>query len=405
MADFGYLVIDKSGKEKKGSIVAESMTDAKALLKNEGFTIVELNEAGVLTKDINISFGGSGVKIRDLSVFCRQIVSMINAGVTIIDALEMLSLATENKTMAKTIVKVKENIQKGETLSESMAKYPKVFPPIMVSMVAAGEASGKLDVAFSRMAERFEKKAKMDAILKKAAIYPVMVMIIAVIVIIVMLVKIVPTYTDIFAQLGTDLPPLTVAAVKASDFLIEKWYLLLIGLIVVIVALRIFSKTISGQIFFGNLARKLPVFGKINVKGAASNYARTLSTLVYAGLSMVDAITITANTMQNYIYKESLLHAKDEVMKGVPLSEPIVRSGLFPPMVGYMTRIGEETGDIEGMLNKLADYYDEEVEMSTQSIMAALEPMIILVLAAIVVLLIAVIMGPMLKLYGSLQNL
>jgi len=404
VADFTYLAIDNKGKEKKGTIQAENKGEAAAQIKKNEMTLIRIEEANILTKDIEFSFG-SGIKIRDLSVFCRQFISMINAGVTIIDALEMLSVATENKTMAKTIVKVRANIQKGETLSESMAKYPKIFPSIMISMVAAGEASGKLEVAFERMAERFEKKAKLDAMLKKASVYPTIVMIVSVIVIIVMLVQIIPTYKSMFDQLGADLPIQTVLAVKLSDFIIARWYVLVGLLIAFIVAVNVYKKTIPGQITFGTIARKLPVFGIINVKNASANFARTLSTLVYAGLPMVEALEITSNTMENYLYKECLKKAKEEVVKGVPMSEPIQKSGLFPPMVGYMTRIGEETGDIEGMLSKLADYYDEEVEMATQTLMAALEPMIMMVLAGIVILLISVIMGPMISMYGALDNL
>ena len=404
MTDYTYLAIDSAGKEKKGTIQAENDKEAALMVKRNELTLIKLEEATVLTKNIELNFG-SGIKTRDLSVFCRQLISMINAGVTIIDALEMLSVATENKIMSKTIINVRANIQKGETLSESMSRFPKVFPDIMISMVAAGEASGKLDVAFSRMADRFEKKAKLDAMLKKASVYPTIVMIVAAIVIVVMLVQIIPTYKTMFDAMGAKLPIQTILAVKLSDFIIARWYLIIGVLIAFIVAIKIYKKTISGQILFGKIARKLPVFGVINIKNAASNFARTLSTLVYSGLPMVEALEITASTMDNYIYKQCLRETREEVIKGVPMSEPIQNSKLFPPMVGYMTKIGEETGDIEGMLNKLADYYDEEVEMATQTLMAALEPLIMMVLAGIVILLISVIMGPMISMYGALDNL
>lgn len=404
MADYTYLAIDSKGKEKKGTVQAENSKEAAIMVKNNDYTIIKLEEANVLTKDIQLSVGSS-IKTRDLSVFCRQLVSMINAGVTVIDALDMLSVSTENKVMAKTIATVRADIQKGETLSEAMSRHTKVFPSIMISMVAAGEASGKLEVAFSRMAERFEKKAKLDAMLKKASVYPTIVIVVSIIVIIVMLVQIIPTYKSMFEQLGADLPIQTVLAVKLSDFIIAKWYLIIAVLIAFIVFIAVYKKTISGQIFFGTIARKLPVFGIINIKNAASSFARTLSTLVYAGLPMVEALEITANTMDNYVYKQCLKTVKDEVIKGVPMSEPIQNSKLFPPMVGYMTKIGEETGDVEGMLSRLADYYDEEVEMATQTLMAALEPFIMMVLAAIVIILISVIMGPMISMYGALDNL
>ncbi len=383
---------------------AETVEEVRAKLKNEGFTVVNVTKASTLTKEINITIG-KPVKPRDLSVFCRQFISMVRAGVTILDALDMLAEQTENTAMAKAIRGVHTEIRKGETLSEALAKYPNIFPDIMCSMVAAGEASGKLDVAFERMATHFEKTAKLRAIVKKAMIYPIIVMIVAIVVIIVMLIKVIPAYDGLFDQLGGELPALTKAVIAVSNFFMNEWFWILVVAVAAGVALSIFKKTVTGQIVFGTIARKLPIFGKLTIKQASSNYARTLSTLIYSGLPMMEALAITANTMSNYLYKKALEHAKDEVAKGVSLSEPIMQSGLFPPMVGHMTRIGEETGDLEGMLNRLADYYDEEVEVTTQSVIAALEPMIILVLAAIVIVIIGAIMLPMLEMYGQMENL
>jgi type IV pilus assembly protein PilC len=404
LADFTYLVIDPSGKEKKGNINAQTKEEAVLRLKSDGFMIISVEKATALTKEIDVSVGGH-VKPRDLSVFCRQFVSMINAGVTILDTLDMLGEQTENKTMANAIRGVHAQIQKGETLSEGLAKYPTVFPDIMVSMVAAGEASGKIDVAFERMAGHFEKSAKMKGLIKKAAMYPVMVAIVALAVMVVMLVKVIPSYQDMFDQMGGELPAVTKAMVALSDFIIKDWLLIIIVIVVVVVGLNLYKRTISGQIVFGTISRKLPVFGNLVIKQAASNYARTLSTLIYSGLPMIEALAITANTMSNYLYKQALAKAKDEVAKGIPLSEPIQACGMFPPMVSHMTRIGEETGDLEGMLNRLADYYDEEVELATETVMAALEPMIILVMAAVVIVLVAAIMSPMLAMYQQMDSL
>lgn len=404
MADFNYLVVDKSGKEKKGNMQAETPEEVKAKLKNDGFTVLSVTKASALTKEINISIG-KAVKPRDLSVFCRQFISMVNAGVTILDSLDMLAEQTENKVMANAIRGVHAEIRKGETLSDALAKYPKVFPDIMCNMVAAGEASGKIDVAFERMAVHFEKSAKIKAIVKKAMVYPVIVLIVAIVVVIVMLIKVIPAYQDMFDQLGGELPALTKAVVAMSHFIMNDWFWIIVALIVAIVAISIFKKTLTGQVVFGTIGRNIPIFGKLTIKQAASNYARTLSTLIYSGLPMMEALTITGNTMTNYLYKRALSKAREEVAKGVPLSEPIIRSGLFPPMVGHMTRIGEETGDLEGMLNRLADYYDEEVEMTTQTVIAALEPMIILVLAGVVGVMIGAIMLPMFQMYGQMDSL
>ena len=359
MADWTYQIIDQSGKERKGNIVAESEAEAKNKLKMDGNMVISLTKATALTKEISFSVGGK-VKPRDLSVFCRQFTSMVNAGVTILDTLDMLSDQTENKVMAKAIRGVHAEIQKGETLSDGLKKYPNVFPDIVIVASA---------------------------------------------VVIVMLVKVIPSYSEMFNDLGTELPGITKAVVAMSDFVTGYWYIVIAVIAAIVIAIKLYKQTDSGQMFFGNLARKVPVFGKLNIKTAASNYARTLSTLVYSGLPMIEALGITADTMKNALYKKALKSAREEVSKGVPLSEPITACGLFPPMVSHMTRIGEETGDLEGMLTRLADYYDEEVELATQTVMAAIEPMIILVLALIVGVLVAAVMAPMLTMYQAMDSL
>lgn len=404
MAEFNYVALDQKGKEKKGTLEAENRERAYAKLKNDGMILLELNEANALTKEINISFGGK-VKPRDLSVFCRQFVSMINAGVTIIDALNMLSDQTENKKLAAAVRQVKLDIEKGESMADAMIKHEGVFPSIMISMTAAGEASGKLDTAFERMAEQFEKNARIQAMIKKAMIYPVILFIVAIAVVAVFLIKVIPSYSDMFDQLGSELPGITKAVVATSNFVMNNVIWIILVIVAVIVAIRMFKKTENGKELFGKLAIKMPVLGNMNVKTACSTFSRTLSTLLYSGVSMIDALEIVSKVLSNELYKRAVLHAKEEVAKGVPLSEPIANSGLFPPMVSHMAKIGEETGDIEDMLTRLADYYDEEVEMATQSLTAAMEPMIILVLAGIVGILIAAIMSPMVKMYTDLENI
>lgn len=291
MADWTYQIIDQSGKERKGNIVAESEAEAKNKLKMDGNMVISLTKATALTKEISFSVGGK-VKPRDLSVFCRQFTSMVNAGVTILDTLDMLSDQTENKVMAKAIRGVHAEIQKGETLSDGLKKYPNVFPDIMVSMVAAGEASGKIDVAFDRMSAHFEKSAKLNGMIKKAAVYPIIVVIVAIAVVIVMLVKVIPSYSEMFNDLGTELPGITKAVVAMSDFVTGYWYIVIAVIAAIVIAIKLYKQTDSGQMFFGNLARKIPVFGKLNIKTAASNYARTLSTLVYSGLPMIEALAL-----------------------------------------------------------------------------------------------------------------
>ncbi len=404
MASYGYEAINKMGKEMKGSIDADSIEQAREKLKQQGFIVLSLKEESFLTKDINISFGKK-VSARDMSVFCRQFVSMSRAGVSIMECLNLLREQTENEYLAKAIAQVHADVQKGESLADSMRKQDKVFSNLMVTTVAAGEESGSLDISLERMATQFEKSAKTAAMVKKAMIYPIVVGILAVCIIIVMLTFVIPQYTDMFADLGTELPWLTKAVVAASDFLIAYWYIIIPVVIGIGLAIRWYLKTDAGKLFTSQMAIRIPIFRNLTVKSACSQLARTLSTLIAAGVPLVEAVEITANTMQNVLFRDAMLEARDEIIKGLPLSEPLQMSGLFPPMLYHMVRIGEESGSTEEMLTKLADYYDEEVEMATQSLMAAMEPMIIIVLAAIVCVILASIMAPMLSMYSALDNL
>lgn len=404
MAEFVYRAIGQDGKEKKGNIKAESVEEVYELIRRDRLTPVEVKKAGLLERDLNIGIGGK-IKPRDMSVFSRQIVSMLQAGVTIMDALGMLQEQTENKKLAAAIGGAQTEIGKGETLGSALGKFPDVFPNVMVEMVNAGEASGKLDIAFERMSTYFEKAAKMKGIVKKAAMYPIIVAIVAVAVVIVMLVKVIPSYQEMFESMGTELPKITQAVVAMSDFLIARWYVVITVVVAVVVALKMYAASQSGQVFFATLSRNIPIFGTLTIKNAASSFARMMSTLIYSGLGMTDALAITAGTMTNYLYKKKVMDTKDEVMKGVALSEPLLSDTMFPPMVGHMTKIGEETGQLEEMLSRLADYYDEEVELATQTVVAAIEPMVILVLAGVVGVLVGAIMSPMFAMYQNMDNL
>ena len=404
MGSFSYVAIDKMGKEKKGSVEADDKERALAAVKNLGLTPVSVTPQSFLTKDINISVS-KGTTVRERSLFCRQFTSILRAGVTIIDALGMLSEQTENKGFSKAIKEVQVSIQKGETLGNSMRKCPEYFPPMLVNLVDAGEASGSLDTSLERMAIQFEKDAKLQGMIKKALVYPTVVCFVAIAVVILMLAYVVPTFMEMFADLDIEMPKLTVMVMAASDWVQANLLLIIAIIVAAVIGIKYFSQTRRGKAVLGYLGVKIPAISNFTVKTSASRLARTLSTLLYSGIPLVDALEITAHTMDNILFEESLLEAKEEVLKGVPLSEPLKTSGLFPPMVVHMVKIGEDTGDMEAMLEKMADYYDEEVELATQSMMAALEPMIILVLAVIVGVLVGAVVAPMMSLYTGLENL
>lgn len=404
MAAWGFVAIDKSGKEVKGSKEADNEEQVLRELKAQGLIVLEVTEQNALTKDISIDIGGKP-SARDLSVFCRQFASITRAGVTIIEALRMLAEATENKKMQKALLNVRADVEKGETFADSLAKHPTVFPELLIQMARAGESSGSLETSMERMAIQFEKSAKTKALVKKAMIYPIVVMIVAIAVVIVMLVVVIPSYTDMFDQLGAELPGITLAVIAMSDFVKNYWFIIIPVVIAVVFALKAYAKTYSGKHLFGKLQLKIPAVKNLIVKNASAMMARTLSTLLTAGVPLNEAVGIVADTMTNIWFKEALQEATEQIMIGVPFSQPLQSCGLFPPMVYYMIRIGEEAGSTEEMLNKLADYYEEEVELAVQSLMAAMEPMIIIVLAVVVGGLIAAVMAPMMTMYEALDNL
>lgn len=404
MVSYGYEAIDAAGKPVKGSIEADNMEKARSDLKSQGMTIMSLKEQSLLTRDLNIEIGGKP-KARDLSVFCRQFVSMIRAGVTILDALRMLTEATENKKLQKAINEVRISAEKGETLASAIAEHPKVFPDLMVNMVAAGEASGSLDKSLERMAVQFERSNKTKSLVKKAMMYPIVVIIVAIVVIIVMLVKVIPSYVVMFDQLGTELPGITKMVRAASNFIIKKWFILAPCIFVIVAAILQFSHTDAGKHFFGKLVLEFKPIKGLVVKTASAQMARTLSTLMGSGVPLVEAVEIVSKTMTNVYFKEAMEAARDDIVIGQPLSVPLQHCGLFPPMAYHMIRIGEESGNTEEMLDKLADYYEEEVEMAVATVMAAMEPMIIVVLAVIVLVLVGACLAPMLTMYEALDNL
>lgn len=404
MADWGYVAIDKSGKEVKGSKSAENEEQVSRELKSQGLIVLEIKEATALTKDISFDIGGKPTP-RDLGVFCRQFSSITRAGVTIIQALQMLAEQTENKKMQKALFAVRADVEKGETFADSLARHPAVFPELLIQMARAGEASGSLEISMERMATQFERSSKTQALIKKAMIYPIVVAIVAVAVVIVMLVVVIPSYTDMFAQLNTELPAITKLVVAMSDAVQAYWYIIVPIIIGIVIAIRAYAKTYSGKHIFGKLQLKIPAISNLVTKTASALMARTLSTLLSSGVPLIEAVDIVSDTMSNIWFKEALKDAVQQIMVGAPMSQPLEACGLFPPMVYHMIRIGEEAGSTEEMLDKLAEYYEEEVELAVQSLMAAMEPMIIIVLAGIVGFLIGAVMAPMLTMYQALDNL
>lgn len=402
MATYEYMAVDKGGKQKKGTMEAQTPERVKEFLKNEGLIPVSVKEQGFLNKDI--SFGAKKVKPRDLSVFCKQFASIMQAGVTILNALQMLSEQTENKTLREAVKGVQIDVEKGESLAGAMRNQKEIFPPILIHMVEAGEASGSLDIAFERLSVQFEKQAKLNGMVKRALAYPIVVVLVAIVVVIVMLVVVFPRFEDMFASLDSELPAITRFVQSCSKFVQSFWWLLALIVAGVVLGIRTYGKTENGQIFFSKIAMNMPMFGALTVKSASATLSRTLGTLLAAGISLVDAVQIVSKIISNALVRNALENSVEEIQRGVPLSVPLEESGIFPPMVYHMTRIGEETGNVEDMLDKIADYYEEEVENTTAALTSMLEPLIIVVLGGLVMVILLSIYMPILSMYSAIEN-
>lgn len=403
MPGYFYIVADKAGKEKRGKMEANNRDAAKELLKKDGYVILSLEEQSQQF-DMNFTFGRK-LKPRDLSVFCRQFVSILESGVAMKEALAMLEEQTENKTLKKSIAEVLTNIEKGNSLADAMRGESHVFPPMLINMVEAGESSGNLEMAFSRMAEQFEKEAKLKATVRKATVYPIVLIFACIGVIGVMLLYVIPIFIDMFKEIDMEMPAFTMFVMGLSEWAGTHVYIIVGVAVAIFAAYQAYYRTEGGRKNIDKIKMKMPLFGQLVVKSNCSRFARTASTLLAAGVPMIDCLDIVSRIVNNIHYSMAIQNAREEVMKGIPLSEPLRDAGIFPQMVYHMTGIGEETGNIEQMLNKLADYYDEEVEITTQTILAAMEPLIIVFMAVVVGSLVIASILPIAAMYEGLDNL
>ena len=399
MAQYNYKVMDKNGKAKKGSIEAINLDKAKEKLKSEGLIVQDIKEQGAGKKG-----GGKKVKDKDLAVFCKQFSAVLNAGVTIISALEMMSEQLENKTLKRALQEAQSYVQKGGTLADAFKLNPKVFPPIMINMTAAGEMSGNLEICFDRLTTHFETANALHSKVKGAVTYPIVILIVVAAVVAVLLVGVIPQFSQMFDDLGSELPAATQMLVNLSNFLQHKWYILVIIVAAIVFGLKAFGKTEPGSLMYAKIGIKFPLFGNLTIKSAAATFSRTMATLMASGISLIDAVEQVAKMINNRIIREALLDAKTQIAKGVPLSKPLRDCGIFPPMLPQMTKIGEETGNIEDMMDKVADYYEMEVNDATDALTAAMEPLIIVIMGVVVGGIVMAIYSPMLSMYDAIDS-
>ena len=397
---YQYKAIDRSGKTIKEQVDASSMETAKNSLRSLGYTLIEIKEVKPWDKDIELPFLGNP-KPKDMAIFCRQFRSLLHAGVTVSVVLSMLAQQTENKKLVTAIRDIQTGIEKGETLAASMARHPKIFSKMLVNMIAAGEESGKLEECFYQMEVWFDKATRTKSAVGKAMIYPCILIVVMIIVLIVMMVKIIPSFMGVFDEMDMELPKVTLAVMAACNWFAKWWLVIVAVLLALVVGGSLFKKTDKGQHFFGWFARKIPVVRDLTVKSASATFCRTLSLLLHSGLTLLDALDLVASNMSNIYFKEAVITVKVMVSQGWGMSQGLNSAGIFPKMVTNLAGIGEETGDLQGMLDKTADYYDQEVEAATQNLLSLMEPLVILFMAVFVVILVLAIFLPMLNMNSA----
>ncbi len=396
MPGFNYTAINRNGKRVRSSLDASSIETAKSSLRGAGYTILDIKEQTTLNRDIEIPFLGNP-KAKDMAVFCRQFVSILRAGVSVASVLAMLVQQTGNKKLRAAIREMQADVEKGEALASSMRRHPKIFPTILVNMVAAGEASGNLEESFRQMELYFERSKRTKSKVTSAMIYPCVLIVVMIIVLIVMMTKIIPNFLKTFEDMDAELPKLTLGVMAVCEWFKSWWWVPLLVLVALIVGGVLFHRTNKGKHFFGWLARKTPVVGNLTVKTACATFCRTMEVLIGSGLTLTESMDLAASNMGNIYYLEAIRDARALVAEGTPLRESLVRTGIFPAMVSNLVGVGEETGDLQSMMGKVADYYDEEVDEATKKLLNLMEPAIIIFMAVFVVIIVLAIYLPMIN--------
>ena len=399
MARFKYSGRDRKGK-KSGVINASSKREAMQKLRGEGIRVLEMTEVPetLLTKDITI---GSGVKLQHIVIFLRQFSTLLKAGVSVVDSTRILGEQTESKVLKKALLDVERDLQEGKPLSEATGKHRKIFSPMFINMIRAGEVGGNFDETLERLAVHFEKQNNTRGKIKSALAYPVAVGIIAVVVVIFLLVSVVPTFVDMFADFGGELPAITQFVLNASEFMQNFWWLVVLLMIGCIVTIAMLRKNPQTKYYLDYFMLRVPIFGKMMQKAVLARMTRTLSSLFSSSVPILEAMTIVEKVVENEVIARVIRQCHDTLEKGQSMTGPMKKHWAFPPLVTQMIAIGEETGSLDAMLGKVADFYEQEVERSTDSIKSLIEPLMIVFLAGIVGTIVTSIMVPMFEIFNQ----
>ncbi|WP_457570775.1 type II secretion system F family protein [Desulfovulcanus sp.] len=382
MPIFIYKAKNRSGRKVKGDLDAPSLEMAEMALKRRGFTDIKVKPK---PKDLlEGTFLEENVTSRDMVVFSRQFATMINSGVPILQALQVMCEQTENNKLRRKLYEVRNDIETGSSLYDALKKHRDVFDDLYINMVNAGETGGVLDVVLLRLAEYIEKAAKLKSKVKGAMIYPAVVMCVAVAVIAIILIFVIPTFEKMFADFGSALPVPTQIVINMSRFVKGNFLYLLGGIIAFIVGFRFFYRWERGRILIDNWILFIPVFGSLLRKVAVAKFSRTLSTMISSGVPILNALDIVSRTSGNKTVERGIQQARKSIAEGQTLAEPLDETGVFPPMVIHMISIGETTGALDTMLEKIADFYDDEVDVAVETLTSLIEPFMIVFLGVVV---------------------
>ncbi|WLV24119.1 type II secretion system F family protein [Aciduricibacillus chroicocephali] len=405
MTVYKYVGRTRRGNVKRGTIEADTKKEAMTELRDKGISLREINETKATLLNRNLSIGsGQSVKNRDFVIYSRQFGTLIRAGIPIVEATHILSQQTESKGLRKALVKVEQDVREGHAFSDAIEKFPKVFPALFVNMVRAGEMTGNLDETLDRMANYFEKQYTLKQKVQSTMAYPVVLMVLIVGVVLFMMLSIVPNFTQMFAQFGSDLPPITQIVLSISEFVQKLWWL---ALLVVAIAVTVFiyffksNKQFNYSVHLSLL--KVPVFGKLLQKAAIARMTRTLSSLFSSSVPILQALGIVEKVVGNPVIGKVVREARDNLEKGGALSEPLKKSWVFPPLVSQMTAIGEQTGSLDFMLEKIAVFYEDDVDRTVDSLKSLIEPVMIIILATVVGFIVLSIMIPMFSIFTEIK--
>ena len=404
MPVFQYTVRDSTtGAMRVGTSEAESQEILSRRLQEQGFQVTDVKQTGKGKK--NNGGGWGKVKLNDLSLFCRQFSTMIDAGVSLVRALDVLGEQTANPKLKRILLEIQAEVEGGQTLSKSMQKYPKVFNNLFIGLIRAGEVGGVLEESLQRLSFFLEKDMELRRKVKAALTYPIIVVIVAILIVVGLCTFIVPKFIDLFKELGVkDLPAMTQVLVDFSQFLQNKWYIMVTICLVVWFGIKLAGTTRIGRRVIDWLKLKMPVFGKLSHKICLARFARTLSTLLVSGVPILQAMETVAGTVGNEIISEAILNARERIREGDRINEPLEKSKMFPPMVVHMISIGEESGALDQMLSKIAEFYEGEVESALQSLTSAIEPVMIVFLGVVVGFIVIAMFMPLISVIQNLSG-